>query len=54
MAKKAGLHRVQIPISVQRQFAADRRGIKQKLKNFLFPFYVNILKKRNYVFLQKP
>lgn len=53
MAAKAGLEEVQIPISTQRQFAADRRGIKQKLKNIIFPFYINVLKKRNYVFLRK-
>jgi len=53
MAAKAGLKEVQIPISVQRQFITDHRGIKQKIKNFIFPFYVNVLKKRNYVFLRK-
>lgn len=54
MANLAGLEEVQIPISVQRQFTADRRGTKQKIKNIIFPIYVNVLKKRNYVFLRKP
>lgn len=53
MGKKAGLQEVQLPIKIQLQFAADSRGIKQKLKNLFFPFYLNVLKKRNYVFLKK-
>lgn len=53
MAAMAGLEEVKIPIFMQWQFAADRRGLKQKIKNILFPIYINILKKRNYVFLMK-
>lgn len=53
MGKKAGFEEVQLPIKIQLQFMADSRGIKQKVKNLFFPFYINVMKKRNYVFLRK-
>ncbi|MDZ4664513.1 MAG: class I SAM-dependent methyltransferase [Bacteroidota bacterium] len=53
MANKVGLEIVQIPLRIQYQFITDVRGLKKKLKNFVFPIFINILKKRNYVFLRK-
>lgn len=53
MADEAGLNEIFIPIKTQYRFATDWDGIKGIAKNIFRPIYRNILKKQNYVLLQR-
>lgn len=53
MAKEEGIHEIFIPIKTQYRYATDWDGIKGIAKNLFRPIYRNILKKQNYVLLQR-
>ena len=53
MAGLAGFEELLIPIKTQIQYATKWHGAKKIAKNILSPFYRNIQKKGNHIFLRK-
>ena len=53
MGEKASLKEILIPMKIFYRFNSNWDGFKGTLKNFFWPIYINILKRRNYVFLKK-
>lgn len=53
IAEEAGMHEVFMPIKIQYRYSTDWDGIKKIAKNLIRPIYRNILKKQNYILLQK-
>ena len=53
MAAEAGMQEIFMPIKTQYRYTTDWSGIKKIAKNIFRPVYRNILKKQNYVLLQK-
>lgn len=52
LADQCGLRIRPIPISTQYRFSTNWKGLKQIGKNVVLPFYRNVMKKQNYVFME--
>jgi len=53
MASNAGFEEILMPLKLQYKYLNNWFDLKKIIKNFLFPVYINILKKQNYIFLRK-
>lgn len=53
MADQAGFEEILVPIQTQIQYATNWHGTRKIAKNLLSPFYRNIQKKGNHIFLRK-
>tara|TARA_B100000900_G_scaffold416209_1_gene450076 strand:+ start:2606 stop:3532 length:927 start_codon:yes stop_codon:yes gene_type:complete len=53
MGEKASLKEILIPMKLFYRFNSNWDSLKGVLRNFLLPIYLNILKRRNYIFLKK-
>jgi len=53
MAEETGLQEIFMPKKIQYRYSTDWNGIKKIAKNLIRPIYRNILKKQNYILLQK-
>ena len=52
MAEEAGMVEALIPLRIQYSYLSDFGSLKTTLRNLLRPFYRNVLKKQNYIFLR--
>ncbi|WP_157633606.1 class I SAM-dependent methyltransferase [Thioflavicoccus mobilis] len=52
MAQNVGMKEVQIPMIKQYQYITGLRGMKNIAKKVIFPIYLNVFKRQNYIFLQ--